>query len=196
MNKKERCNDMMSDIDIVLLVQEGKQDCFDILIKRYEQKLFYYVMRFVSNEDEAKDVVQNIFIKAHKYIDSFDTDKKFSSWIYRIAHNEALNFITRSRYRNDISVDNDEMATITDEIKTTKTALDDWLDIELREELHSAVSKLPEQYSQVIKLHYFEGKSYKEIGEKIDKPTSSVGTLLRRAKKRLLLIVLESKRFE
>ncbi len=194
--QNENCGENMDDNDIIALVQDGKTECFDIIIDRYEQKLFYYVMRFVNNADEARDLVQIVFIKTLKHIDSFDCDKKFSSWIYRIAHNEAMNYLTRNQHRKCMSIDDEKTKMdCTDIAGAENTALDDWFQIELRDELHSAVEQLPEQYAQVIQLHYFEDKSYKEISEIINKPTSSVGTLLRRAKKRLLLIVIESEKF-
>ncbi len=194
-NKKE-CVESMEDELIVKSVQNGELKCFDIIINKYNQQLFCYVMRFVKNPDEAKDIVQNVFIKALNHIDSFDIKKKFSSWIYRIAHNESINYLTRKKPKNIVSIDDDsEQREFVDLSDTTTTALDEWFQIELRDELHDAVAQLPDNYAEVIKLHYFEDKSYKEISESLSKPTSSVGTLLRRAKKRLLKIVLESDKF-
>ncbi len=195
MDKKNICTRDMSDSDIILCVQRGNNNCFDLIINKYEQKLFYYVMRFVCNADESRDIVQNVFIKALKHINSFDCNKKFSSWIYRIAHNETMNWLTRNKHRKCVSIDDDneqkEFINLSD---TTATALDEWFQIELRDELHDAVAQLSQQYAQVIQLHYFEDKSYKEISKIVNKPTSSVGTLLRRAKKQLLKIVLESEK--
>jgi RNA polymerase sigma-70 factor (ECF subfamily) len=194
--EQKKCRENMTDNEIVACVQKDDPPCFDILIARYEQKLLCYVKRFVNTQEEAQDIVQNVFIKAHKHIDSFDCDKKFSSWIYRIAHNESMNYLTRTKQKNTVSID--DMCLVQDKIElsdTTSSSLDEWFQMELRDELHDAVEQLPKHYAQVIRLHYFEDKSYKEISKIINKPTSSVGTLLRRAKKRLLLIVIESGRF-
>ena len=199
MDKKKNsanCSEDITDEELIEKVQHGATDYFDIVIDRYDHKLFCYVMRFVKNSDETKDIVQNVFVKALNHIDSFDCNKKFSSWIYRIAHNESMNYLTRGKPKNTVSID--DMCTLQDNIELsdkTSTTLDEWFQIELRDELQDAVAKLPEQYAQVIQLHYFEDKSYKEISKIINKPTSSVGTLLRRAKKRLLKIVLESDKF-
>jgi RNA polymerase sigma-70 factor (ECF subfamily) len=106
-----------------------------------------------------------------------------------------MNWLTRNKHRKCVSIDDDsEQKEFIDLSDTTATALDEWFQIELRDELHDAVAQLPANYAQVIELHYFEDKSYKEISEIMDKPTSSVGTLLRRAKKQLLKIVLESEK--
>jgi len=196
MRNTKKCDNTKDDNYIIICVQKGNSEYFDEIIARYEQKLFYYVMRFVGNADEARDIVQNVFIKALKHIDSFDTDKKFSSWIYRIAHNETMNYLTRNQHRKCMSIDDDNTKRdCVDIANMENTALDEWFQIELYDELHSAVARLPKEYAQVIRMRYFEDMSYKEISEKIKKPTSSVGTLLRRAKKRLLLIVLESDKF-
>jgi len=194
-NENNICTEDMDDNDIILSVQKGNSDCFDLIITRYEQKLFYYVMRFVCNADESRDIVQNVFVKALKHIDSFDCDKRFSSWIYRIAHNETMNWFTRNKHRKCVSIDDDsEQKEFVDLSDTTSTALDEWFQMELRDELHDAVAQLSDNYAQVIELHYFKDKSYKEISKIINRPTSSVGTLLRRAKKQLLKIVLESEK--
>ncbi len=191
-----QCNNEMDDNDVIISVQRGNSDCFDIIITRYEQKLFFYVMRFVNNSDEAHDLVQNVFIKALKHIDSFDIDKKFSSWIYRIAHNETMNWFTRNSHRKCVSIEDVNLTKNNIETATaTSTALDEWFQMELHDELQDAVSQLPDNYAQVIRLRYFDDQSYTEISKIIKKPTSSVGTLLRRAKKRLLLVVLESDKF-
>ena len=76
---------------IAALVQSGKSDFFGILINRYQEKMMRYARKFLSNDDDKKDIVQEIFIKAYVNIKSFDPKRKFSSWLYRIAHNELVN---------------------------------------------------------------------------------------------------------
>ena len=195
-NRKMReCDPEMTDNEIVTKVQCGAIDFFDCIIARYEQKLFVYVMGFVKNADEAHDLVQNVFVKTLNHIESFDVEKKFSSWIYRIAHNEAMNWFAKNKKRKIVSIE--ELNTAKDHLEAADesgTALEEWFHIELRDELSDALAQLPEQYADVLRMKYFEDRSYKEISEVLDKPTSSVGTLLRRAKKRLLVIVLDSDR--
>ncbi len=192
---KTVCPEHMTDNAIVENVQGGAVDFFDCIIARYEQKLFVYVMGFVKNADEARDIVQNVFIKTLNHIDSCDTSKKFSSWIYRIAHNETMNWFARNKNKKTVSIEelhtSKEHLTIAD---AGSTALEEWFHIELCDELSDALEQLPEQYRNVLRMKYFEDKSYKEMSDIIGKPTSSVGTLLRRAKKRLLVIVLASDR--
>jgi RNA polymerase sigma-70 factor, ECF subfamily len=187
------CNDALDDNEIVKKVQGGDVTYFDCIIERYEQRLFVYVMGFIRNHDEARDLVQNVFVKALNHIESFDTEKKFSSWIYRIAHNEAMNWFSKHKQRRTVSID--ELSSTKDHLEAsdgTDTALEEWFYIELRDEMSDALAQLPKRYADVLRMKYFEDRSYKEISEILKKPTSSVGTLLRRAKKRLLVIVVRS----
>jgi RNA polymerase sigma-70 factor (ECF subfamily) len=182
-----------TDEEIIALVQGGEQEFFDLVIDRYREKLFFYVKSFVKNEEETKDVLQNIFIKALKNISSFDCGRKFSSWIYRIAHNEAINWVTRKK--DTISIED------LNEFEGNFLASNDfdvlvekWFHLELKDLMKEAIDKLPENYAEVIKMYYFEEKSYKEISEILKKPINSIGTLISRAKKSLLEIVLKSKK--
>lgn len=183
-----------TDEEIIALVQAGKQAFFDVIIERYREKLFFYIMRFVKNEDETKDVLQNVFVKALKNVDSFECERKFSSWVYRIAHNEAVNWVTRKN-KKTVSIDDldvkDSNFLASDEFSAS---MEKWFNLELKEVMREAIKKLPESYAEVIHLRYIEDMSYKEIAEILDKPVSSVGTLVRRAKKKLLEIVINSER--
>jgi RNA polymerase sigma-70 factor, ECF subfamily len=86
-----------TDEELVRFVQEKKADVFGIIVKRYEDKLLRYGKRFLFNYENIEDAVQDVFIKAYINIQSFDTSKKFSSWIYRIAHNHFVNIIKKSK---------------------------------------------------------------------------------------------------
>ena len=85
---------------IAALVQSGQSVLFGVLVKRYEEKMRRYARKFLSNDDDKKDIVQEIFIKAYINIKSFDTKRKFSSWLYRIAHNELVNNLKKKIYEN------------------------------------------------------------------------------------------------
>jgi len=81
------------DNTLIKLVKSGHSEIYDEIVKRYEKKLFSYIYRLVGNKEEAEDILQNVFVKAYKNIKTFDIERKFSSWIYRIAHNEATNLL-------------------------------------------------------------------------------------------------------
>src|SRR3989344_5780693 len=88
------------DEEIALLVQSGKVGFFGLLIHRYEDKMKRYAAKFLSDQEDTKDVVQEIFIKAYVNIQSFDAKRKFSSWLYRIAHNELVNALKKKKNKS------------------------------------------------------------------------------------------------
>src|SRR3989344_4369418 len=90
----------MTDEEIVKQVQNGDDDAFATLIDRYEHKLIRYAHRFLFyDRDSVEDVVQEVFIKVYVNVESFDATRKFSSWIYRIAHNELIDTVKKNRER-------------------------------------------------------------------------------------------------
>jgi RNA polymerase sigma-70 factor, ECF subfamily len=185
----------MSDSDLIRLLKCKNPHVHDELIKRYDKKLFVYIFRFVRNKEEAEDILQDVFLKVFKYCDNFDTKKKFSSWIYRIAHNEAVNYIKRKNIKKFISLD--DFVSERDRIEAKSEArspLEVWLRKELRGETEVHLQKIPSKYREVLEMRYFQEKSYEEIGKILKKPVNTVGTLINRAKKKLLEVVKESKK--
>lgn len=189
----QMCDAIGTDAAIIKRVRAGQRQYFACIIMRYEQQLRAYVVRLTGRPDDADDVVQMVFIKALNNLTTFDARRRLSPWLYRIAHNETMDWLATHHRRRTLSIDDPVVgahtATIADD---TATALDGWFAAELRGALHAAVNELPEEYATVIRMHYFDDLSYKEIAAALDKPVSSVGTLLRRAKKRLLAIVVQS----
>ena len=190
----QMCADVGDDAAVVARVRAGHQQYFSCIIMRYEKKLHAYVRRLAPQRDDVDDIVQTVFIKALHNLDTFDARKKFSPWLYRIAHNETMNWFNARARRRTVSIDDPATSAHTMIADDTATALDEWFAAELRGALHDAVSDLPAHYAAVIRMHYFDDMSYKEIAAALDKPVSSIGTLLRRAKKRLLGIVVSSGR--
>jgi RNA polymerase sigma-70 factor (ECF subfamily) len=180
----------MGDSELVEMVRSGQPENYTELVSRYQKRLVLYVHHLIGMTEEAEDIVQNVFVKAYQNLDSFDTSRKFSSWIYRIAHNEAVNYLKkRSRRRlvswEDITTSKDKLETA----DTEKSPEELWMSRELEEEVKQAIGKLPMKYRKVLTLRYYLDKSYKEISVIIDKPQNTVGTLLNRAKKKLLRII-------
>lgn len=177
---------ILSDNELVLVVREKNPERYGEIIERYQGKLFAYLYRLIGNRDEAEDLLQDVFIKAYKNLHSYDVSRKFSSWVYRIAHNEAVNHIKRKSLKRfisweDISSTRDKLVS-----QSTEDGADDaWLRKEAITEVDDALKRLPIKYRQVLLLRYFSDKSYEEIGEILGKPVNTVGTLINRAKKNL-----------
>lgn len=170
-----------SDEKIASLIQSGDIDLFGDLISRYKTKMTRYSRKFLSDKEDINDVVQDIFIKTYTNIQGFDIKRKFSSWLYRIAHNELVNRLKKNKRRIIFSLPDldailphklydDNLRKSTD-LKDTKKMIDKVLD------------KLESKYKEPIILYYLEWLSYKEISEVMKIPTSTVGIRIKRAKK-------------
>lgn len=181
----------LSDGDLIRLLECKNPAVHNELVGRYQKKLFVYIYRFVGNKEEAEDLLQNVFFKVYKYCKDFDTNRKFSSWIYRIAHNEAVNYIKRKNIKKFISLE--EFVSTKDRIETktdAKSPMEVWLRKELRKEVEKAMKKLPGKYCEVLEMRYFSEKSYEEISRILKKPVNTVGTLVNRAKRKLENIII------
>lgn len=182
----------LTDNEIVSLVQAGKKDLFSKINERYQGKLFAYLYRLIGSREEAKDLLQDVFVKAFKNIKSYDTSRNFSSWIYRIAHNESVNYIRRKGLKKFISWE--DVTSIKDKIASNKTedGMEDiWLRKEKIKEVEKIMDRLPDKYRQVLMLRYYSEKSYEEISKVLRKPVNTVGTLISRAKKKMMEEVMK-----
>jgi len=176
----------LSDNELVEIIRSKNIDKYDELMNRYQGKLFAYLYRLIGSREETQDILQDIFIKVYKNLKSYDKTRKFFSWIYRIAHNEAVNHIKRKSLKRfipweDIASTKDKLEMVSSEESADKA----WLRKEIGREVNMAMEKLPLKYRQVLALRYYADKSYQEIGKILGKSVNTVGTLISRAKKKL-----------
>ncbi len=170
----------VSDETIVQQVQKGDAEAFGLLIDRYEKKLRRYIYRFLQKQEDQTDIVQDIFIKVYTTIQSFDTKQKFSPWIYRIAHNEAINFIKKKKSFPFSMFDPLYLINTFKEKTTTEETYDTIID---KEQIEEVLSNLDYHHREILLLFFYEELSYKEISEILKIPISSVGVRISRAKK-------------
>ncbi len=168
----------LSDEQLVVVVREKDKELYSEIIRRYQTKLSHYLRKFIKSDDELEDVLQEVFIKAYRNLFNFDENKKFSPWIYRIAHNEALNNIKKYR-KESVSLDDQEIDVIDDDIDV-KDKIDRSI---LKKKIEAALSKLKDKYREPVILYFFEQKTYEEIGDILHLPRNTVGTLVLRGKK-------------
>jgi RNA polymerase sigma-70 factor (ECF subfamily) len=171
-----------TDEEIVEIVPQDKE-AFAVLIRRYDKRLFAYIRRITGqSQDGLEDIVQNIFIKAYVNLYSCRKGRKFSSWIYGIAHNEAIDYWRKNKkHLNQASLD-DEDKNLLETLRSEIDHMEEILTEEKRMEFEKIINELPAKYKEVLFLKYVENRSYEEISEILRKPVSSVGTLIRRAK--------------
>jgi len=184
--RKSRKRTDLTDNSLVRIVRTKDPDRYSEIIDRYRGKLFAYLYCLIGQKDETEDILQNVFIKTYKNLARFDQKRKFSSWIYRIAHNEAVNHIKRKYLKKFVSWE--DVVTAKDKLELSgyeKDISEELIKNERVKEVHEIVDRLPVKYKQVLILKYFSGKSYKEIADILGKPTNTVGTLINRAKNKL-----------
>lgn len=138
-----------------------------MLVRAYQKRVYWHVRKMVIDHDDADDLTQEIFIKIHKYIDSFREDAQLFTWIYRIATNECLTFLERKKRRFFLPI-NDVAGELTTKLETQISG------DEIQLKLQKALLKLPDKQRLVFNMKYFDDMAYEEIAE-ITK--TSVGAL-------------------
>ena len=171
-----------TDEEIVRRTLEDK-DAFATLIERYQPKLARYLERLgVALSEDREDILQNAFIKAYRNLNSFDTSLSFSSWMYRIAHNEAMSFFSAKRIRPQVFV-SEEATTLIEELRDEAADATERAEARLSNEaLATALDTLDPKYRDVLALRFFEERSYSEISDILEVPIGTVSTLVHRAK--------------
>lgn len=166
-----------TDEEIVAQIVRGDVDMFGELMQRYEARLMRYVVYLIHDEAMAGDVVQETFIKSYKNLQSFNAKYKFSSWIYRIAHNEAMNAIKREKHIvQELDVEEIHEATYeTTTIQDIDRAI-------LQGNVKACLDSLDLRYREVLMLQYYENMKYSEIADVLHMPVSTVGVWASRGK--------------
>ena len=164
----------------------GNKNVFGDLVDRYQAKLTRYIARLgVRDPEDQLDVLQEIFLKTYRNLNGFDTSLQFSSWIYRIAHNEAISWYRKKNVRPEghLIADSEEVLTF---LNSSEESADVSFDKTVNAStVNSALMIIDEKYREVIILRYFEHKEYEQISDILKIPVGSVGTLLHRGKKQL-----------
>ena len=169
-----------NDESIITEIISGNVELYGELMSRYEQKLIRYVTYLARDQVFASDIVQDTFIKAYQNLQGFDKKYKFSSWIYRIAHNETMNAIKREKHINR-SIDVDEM----EEIHYESNVIADIDRKILNTNLQACLDGLDNKYREILMLQYYENMKYSEIADILRIPVSTVGVRSNRAKLKL-----------
>lgn len=148
---------------------ETRQQAFGKVIRHYSEPLYWQIRRIVIDHESANDILQEAFIKAWININHFRGDAKLSTWLYKIATNEAITHINRERNKQTSSLDDEDSFLI------NNLEADEWFDgDDLRLELQKAINQLPEKQRIVFNMRYFDEMKYEDISEVLG---TSVGAL-------------------
>lgn len=173
-----------TDQELVILAL-SRADNFVYLMKRYEPKISAYIKK-ISNfsKEEIEDLLQEIFIKVYRNLNNYDSKLKFSSWIYRIAHNEVISRFRKIKSRPALiscDIDDNLINKIASNLNIERD-LDHKL---MKEKLYTCINQLEKKYQVILILKFFEEKDYEEIADILKKPAGTIATLINRGKKQL-----------
>ena len=182
----------LPDADVVALAQQGREPAFRELVRRYERPVFSLIYRMVRDRELAEDLAQDTFIKVLNHIERYRPEFKFSSWLFKIANNVAIDQMRR-RTVSTVSMDGSPHALTAAEAEASsfdvaarqETALDEIESRELGSAIEVAIARLRPEYRACIMLRHVEGRSYEEIAATLDLPLGTVKTYIHRARNEL-----------
>jgi RNA polymerase sigma-70 factor (ECF subfamily) len=176
----------LKDEEIIVEIKKGKKEYFEILIIRYKDKLARYAKKFLLDKFDTDDLIQDVFIKSYINLESFDESRRFSPWIYRIAHNEFLNKVKKKLTEKLLPIDFDTFFPHPEAKERSDKSTEDFLNENI---LNSYLEKLDAKYREILVLYFYEDMDYKDIAEVLSIPVSTVGVRISRAKEKLKLLI-------
>ncbi|MCS6935011.1 MAG: sigma-70 family RNA polymerase sigma factor [Chitinophagales bacterium] len=185
------------DLDLVELAKKGDQSAFHKLMERYRESIFFMVLKMVHNRDDAEDLTMEAFGKAFNGIANYSADYAFSTWLFKIATNNCIDFIRKKRLQTTsldqrLPGEDTELAPVS--VKDRNPNPEETLVKEQRAaKIRAAIEQLSPKYRALIELRYLDELSYEEIAEKLDIPLGTVKAQLFRAKDMLYNILKVSK---
>ncbi|MEI7498343.1 MAG: RNA polymerase sigma factor [Candidatus Falkowbacteria bacterium] len=163
-----------------------KSDYYACLVNRYSEALGRYVVRLGANPVDAEDVLQEVFLNAYLHLNSFDKNLKFSSWLYRIAHNQTISAFRKTNVRPTVELTDLEPWQEMARESCPGVKIDQAM---LSQKVALALDRLDQKYREVLILKFFEDKDYNEMSDILKKPMGTIATLVNRAKKQLTGLV-------
>lgn len=181
-----------TDQEVVVLAKSGRDAAYRELVRRYERPVFSLIYRMVRDRELAEDLAQETFVKALNAIESYRPEFKFSSWIFKIANNAAIDHLRR-RELDTLSLDGSPNAETADAVEATalqvsdrnETPLEELEARELGGAIEVAIGQLRPEYRACILLRHVEGRPYEEIAEMLSLPLGTVKTYIHRARNEL-----------
>lgn len=182
----------LTDQEVVALARSGSEAAYRELLRRYERPIFSLIFRMVRDRELSEDLSQETFVKALNALDSYRPEFKFSSWIFKIANNAAIDHLRR-RELDTLSLEGSPHASTPDAIEATalqigarqESPLDTVEAKELGKQIETAIGKLRPEYRACILLRHVDGRPYEEIAEILGLPLGTVKTYIHRARNEL-----------
>ncbi|MEL7004550.1 MAG: sigma-70 family RNA polymerase sigma factor [Bacteroidota bacterium] len=196
--KKQFSDKALEDFKLIdQAVKEGDEQAFAMLMDRYQRPVYHMVLKMVRNVDDAEDLTIEAFAKAFKNLERFKKDYTFSTWLFRIATNNAIDFIRKKRLETmsldtSFTDDNGEAVQIDVEDRNLNPQ-EEAIKSQKIELIQMFVTKLPVKYQKLVRLRYFKEYSYEEIAVELDAPLGTVKAQLHRARELMYDLVKNKK---
>jgi len=182
------------DYKLVQLAVKGDEKAYAELLERYKDAIYYMLLKMVNNKNDAEDLTIEAFGKAFKNIEQYTPNYAFSTWLFKIATNNCIDFI-RKKKANVISIDNEDESSEVSPPSLQSNTLDPEKDMIKNQKvklMRSVVHKLKPRYRKLVELRYFKEYSYEEIAQELNLPLGTVKAQLFRARE-LLFNILKNK---
>ena len=157
----------VEDRDLISRARKGDVEAYNLLVSRWEKRVFNYLLRLVSNREDAMDVSQEVFLKAYQSLPKLDDMERFGSWLFRIAHNEGFSLLRRRKPEGEMPLERGTVA---------RSA--ELLPIELSLAVERALRELSEDQRETVLLKVYQGFKFEEIAEILSCPVSTVKSRL------------------
>ncbi len=182
----------LTDIELVAKAMRGREDSFEELVRRYQRPITNYVFRMLNDYDASLDVSQEVFIKVYNSLSKYSSEYKFSTWLYRIAHNAAIDHMRRNSVNQQSIETENADGTYQLQIESRGPSPEqDRERSEWRSEIDAVVKCLPAAYRDLIVLRHSQDLSYDEIAEVTGLPLGTVKNRLFRAREMMREIFVE-----
>nr|MBI1231341.1 sigma-70 family RNA polymerase sigma factor [Cytophagales bacterium] len=180
----------LEDFDLIdKAVKEKDQQAFATLMKRYKKAVYFMILKMIRDTDDAEDLTMEAFAKAFRNLHKFKKDYTFSTWLFRIATNNAIDFIRKKKLKtmslNNTLTDDGGNSVNIDVEDDDNNPQDEFIRSQRIEMVRIFVDKLPAKYRKLVTLRYFDELSYDEIAEELDKPLGTVKAQLHRSRELL-----------
>ena len=177
-----------TDEELILMVQEGQNQAYDILVGRYKNRLYSYLFRLLGNESEAEEFAQETFVRAYMHADKYKTIARFSTWLYTIATNAAIDARRRNKRHRMVSLDtpreqdNEDVGRLVNLLESGDAdPANAVVDAERSRLVRATLDQLPDSMNAVIQLVYYQGMKYREAAEVLEIPVGTVKSRLHAA---------------
>ncbi|HYG03166.1 MAG TPA: sigma-70 family RNA polymerase sigma factor [Chryseosolibacter sp.] len=195
--KRDFSDKAMEDFRLIDMAVDGDDNAYARLLQRYKRPVYHTILKMVRNIDDAEDLTIESFAKAFKSLHKFKKDFTFSTWLFRIATNNTIDFI-RKKKLNTLSIENtftdgDGQSVSIDVEDENLDPQEETIKAQKAELMQLFVDKLPSKYQKLVRLRYFHELSYEEIAAEIDAPLGTVKAQLHRARE-LMFEMVKNKR--